>query len=70
LIREYEFIRKSTAWKDSIETATIGTFLESVPLIFPSLRIAQLVGILAQAPSLLQAVMEDSRVFQLSEILQ
>jgi len=62
LIREYEFYQKKYNWKDSMKRQH-WTFMGVRPTNFPSLRIAQLVGILAQAPSLLQAVMEESRDF-------
>jgi hypothetical protein len=62
LIREYDFYRKKYGWSDSMKRQH-WTFMSVRPSNFPTLRIAQLVTILAQAPSLLRAVMEDSRDF-------
>ncbi len=70
LIREYEFYQKKYGWKDSMKRQH-WTFMGVRPTNFPTLRIAQLVGILAQAPSLFQSVMEDSRDFTaLKKLLQ
>ncbi len=62
LIGEYAFYRKKFNW-DSAMLRQHWTFMGARPTNFPTLRIAQLAAILSRAPSLLQAVMEDSREF-------
>lgn len=62
LIREYDFYQKKFGWKNEL-TRQHWNFMGVRPSNFPTLRIAQLAAILAQAPNLLQSVMEDSRDF-------
>ncbi|MDE0560942.1 DUF2851 family protein [Algoriphagus sp. NF] len=62
LIREYDFYQKKFGWEGQL-LRQHWNFMGVRPSNFPTLRIAQLAAILAKAPNLLQAVMEDSRDF-------
>lgn len=62
LIREYDFCSKKYNW-DSPMKRQHWTFMGVRPSNFPTIRITQLAAVLSQAPSLLQAVMEDSKDF-------
>lgn len=62
LIDEYDFCQRKFQWEQKL-TRQHWSFLGARPTNFPTLRIAQLASILAQAPNLLQAVMEESREF-------
>ncbi|MCS5491487.1 DUF2851 family protein [Algoriphagus limi] len=62
LIREHDFYQKKFAWDQGLKRQH-WNFKGVRPSNFPTLRIAQLAAILAQAPNLFQAVMQDSRDF-------
>lgn len=62
LIREYAFYQKKFQWKSQL-TRQHWSFKGVRPSNFPTLRLAQLAGILAKAPNLLQTVLEDVRDF-------
>jgi hypothetical protein len=62
LINEFDFYRKKFQW-DRRMLRQHWTFMGTRPTNFPTIRIAQLAAILAKAPNLLQAVMEDNMEF-------
>ncbi|MFC3417001.1 DUF2851 family protein [Algoriphagus hitonicola] len=62
LIREYDFYQRKFSWENDL-TRQHWNFMGARPSNFPTLRIAQLAAILAQAPNLLQAILEDNRDF-------
>lgn len=62
LKKEYDFYQEKYRWKGTL-TRQHWQFSKVRPSNFPTLRIAQLASILAQAPSLVQLVMDDSRSF-------
>ncbi|WP_373400464.1 DUF2851 family protein [Algoriphagus halophilus] len=62
LIKELEFLKKKYQWERSLSRQH-WSFMGARPSNFPTLRIAQLAAILSNAPSLLRAILEDSRDF-------
>ncbi|GAB3228586.1 DUF2851 family protein [Algoriphagus aestuariicola] len=68
LIDEYRFLQKKFKW-DSPMLRQHWNFMGARPTNFPTLRLAQLAAVLAQAPGLLQSVMEGSREFSAFKML-
>lgn len=62
LIQESNFFEKKYKWNNPLKRQQ-WVFMGARPSNFPTLRIAQLASILARAPNLFQAVMEDSKDF-------
>ncbi|MEP0712643.1 DUF2851 family protein [Algoriphagus sp.] len=68
LIREFEFYQKKYGWTQGMKRQH-WTFMGVRPSNFPTIRIAQLAAILANAPNLLQSVMQDSQNFASFKLL-